>query len=378
MIEARLRLARSGFALDVDLRLPGRGVTALFGPSGCGKTSLLRALAGLERGRGRVACGAQVWQDDARRLFVPPHQRAVGYVTQEAALFPHLSVQANLDYGRPRGPGAAAGAGQLLAAAVELLGIGALLKRSAAGLSGGERQRVAMARALASAPAVLLLDEPLAALDAPRKAEVLPFLEQLCRELQLPLVYVSHDLREVARLADHLVLLQAGHVRAQGPLQATLAGVDAATAAMLGDDVGVVLPATLAGRDTAWGLVRLDLDGARSAVPPAAGAAGPLLWARDPGPAVPLGCQVRVQVLARDVSLVLAPHAGSSIANQLPAVVEQVGDDAHPAQALVRVHLQGAPGLQLLARLTRRSAAALQLRPGQALWVQVKGVALTA
>ena len=208
MIDARLALPRRGFTLDVALALPQTGVTALFGPSGCGKTTVLRALAGLERAAGRVALGAEVWQDDAAGRFVPTHERAIGYVIQEAALFPHLDVRRNLAYGLKRiAPGERRIA---LDQVVELLGITHLLERRPDTLSGGERQRVAIARALATSPKLLLMDEPLAALDAKRKAEVLPYLDRLHAELGIPIVYVSHAIDEVARLADHLVLMDAG------------------------------------------------------------------------------------------------------------------------------------------------------------------------
>ena len=202
MIQVKLNLPRRGFELRVDVQLPSRGVTALFGPSGCGKTTVLRALAGLERASGRVVVGEAVWQDDARGLFVPTHQRPIGYVIQEAALFPHLNVRRNLVYGQRR---IAPGQHPIpLDQAVALLGIGHLLDRAPATLSGGERQRVAIARALLTSPRLLLMDEPLAALDEARKAEILPFLERLHAELAMPIVYVTHAMNEVARLADHL------------------------------------------------------------------------------------------------------------------------------------------------------------------------------
>ena len=355
MIEAALRLPREGFTLDVALSLPARGVSALCGPSGCGKTTLLRALAGLERAAGRVVLDGRVWQDDATGRFVPTHRRPLGYVIQEAALFPHLDVQRNIDYGWRR-----IGKGQRRIApqqVVELLGIGHLLQRRADTLSGGERQRVAIARALATSPDLLLMDEPLAALDAARKAEVLPYLERLHAELVLPIVYVSHALDEVARLAHHLVLMEQGRVLAAGPLADMLARLDLPTAR--GEGAGVVLDAVVAERDAQWQLARFDIGGGHG------------LWARDQG--LPRGRAVRVRVLARDVSLASAPQAGSSIGNQLAGTVEAIADDEHPALALVRVRVGAVP---LVARLTRRSAHALQLAPGQPVWAQVKTVAL--
>lgn len=356
MIEATLSLPRRGFTLDVSLRLPMRGVSALFGPSGCGKTTLLRALAGLERAGGRVALGDQVWQDDAAGLFVPPHRRAIGYVIQEAALFPHLDVRRNLAYGLKRIDPASRRIA--LDQVVDLLGIGHLLERRPETLSGGERQRVAIARALATSPQLLLMDEPLAALDAKRKAEVLPYLDALHAELGIPLVYVSHSIDEVARLADHLVIMEAGRVRADGPLPDMLARLDLPVA--LGDDAGVVLDAVIGARDEQWQLARLDVDGEACRV-----------WARDPG--LPLGRRVRLRMLARDVSLARTPQTGTSIGNQLRGTVEAIADDEHPALALVRLRVGRVP---VVARLTRRSAHALELAPGLPVWAQVKTVAL--
>jgi molybdate transport system ATP-binding protein len=213
-IEARFEVRYPGFALDVTLDLPGRGVTALFGPSGCGKTTCLRAMAGLLHAPGgRLRVQGEVWQDDHR--FVPTHRRPLGYVAQDAALFPHLTVRGNVEYGMKRVP--AAQRKVSIDQAVALLGIDALMGRRPDALSGGERQRVAMARALATSPRLLLLDEPMAALDARRKAEVLPWLERLHRELDIPVIYVSHAIGEVARLADHLVLMEAGRVVQSGP-----------------------------------------------------------------------------------------------------------------------------------------------------------------
>ena len=359
MIDAVLRLARRDFTLDVDLKLPMQGVTALFGPSGCGKTTILRALAGLERADGRVALGREVWQDDAKRSFVPPHRRAVGYVIQESALFPHLDVAANLAYGRRRA--AADGARVDLPALVDLLGIGALMPRRPATLSGGERQRVAIARALATGPRLLLMDEPLAALDAPRKAEILPYLEQLSRTLALPVVYVTHAIDEVARLADHLVLLHAGRVHAAGPLQSLLARPDLAWTGP--DEAGVVIDAEVAAHDEAYGLSQVRF-------------AGGSLWLGRVARA--LGTAVRVRVPARDVSLVLEHPAHTSILNVLPVVVAAV--HAQGQTATVSLACGGAPDgsgqTPLLARVTRRSADTLQLHPGQHLFAQVKTVSL--
>jgi molybdate transport system ATP-binding protein len=353
-LEARFALQRGAFTLDVDLALPPRGVTALFGPSGSGKTTLLRCIAGLERAQGRLAVDGEVWQD--ARQWRPPHRRPLGFVFQEASLFPHLSVRGNLHYGLKRAHRAHRADGASLDQAIALLGIGHLLERSPEGLSGGERQRVAIARALAVGPRLLLLDEPLASLDAQRKQEILPYLERLHAELRIPMFYVSHAPDEVARLADHLVVLAQGRVQAQGPLAETVARLDLPL--QMGEDRGVVLQARVAEIDTQWHLARLAFDGGH-------------LWLPDHG--LPTGRAVRVRVLARDVSLARHQPAASSIQNVLPGTLEAVADDAHPGLVLVRLRVGPTP---LLARLTRRSLAALDLQPGRAVWVQVKTVAL--
>lgn len=224
-IRARFHLVRGGFVLDVDLALPGRGVTALFGPSGAGKSTCLRAIAGLDRAPGGfLEVDGEIWQDESRGIFRPTHRRALGYVFQEAGLFPHLSVRGNLEYGRHRRRGNAplVDSDHLIG----LLDLGPLLDRRPDTLSGGERQRAAIARALLASPRLLLLDEPLASLDLARKSEILPYLERLHQELEIPVIYVSHTIDEVVRLADHLVLLSGGRVACGGPLTETLARLD--------------------------------------------------------------------------------------------------------------------------------------------------------
>ncbi|MEY4752016.1 MAG: hypothetical protein RIQ60_4230 [Pseudomonadota bacterium] len=367
-IHARLHLARVGFTLDVDLTLPGHGISALFGPSGCGKTTVLRAMAGLERARGRVAVGDTVWQDDARGVLLPTHQRRLGYVIQEAALFPHLNVQRNLAYGMQRVP--VAERVIPLEQAVELLGIGPLMERLPEHLSGGERQRVAIARALLTSPRLLLMDEPLAALDAARKAEILPFLERMHAELAMPVIYVSHAIDEVARLADHLVLMQAGRVQAAGPVSELMARADLPLAAT--DDAGVVLHARVAEHDGHYGLSRLTLAGAD-------------LWVGSLAER-PLGCPVRLRVAARDVSVVrTAPHDSSIVNTPAVTLVEISLDAATALLVLAMGHTDHAPAAppddaghppRLLARITRRSLDLLHLRIGDQLYAQIKGVSL--
>ncbi len=354
-IQARFRIDHPGFTLDVDLQLSGRGVSALFGASGSGKTTCLRAIAGLERAPGGyLRVNDAVWQDDARGIFLPTHQRMLGYVFQEASLFAHLDIRRNLDYGMRRVP---VGNRKVDRQHVlELLGIDALQDRMPEHLSGGERQRVAIARALLTSPQLLLMDEPLAGLDLARKQEILPYLERLHDALEIPMLYVSHAPDEVAHLADHLVVLEQGRVLASGPLSETLARLDLPI--QLGEDTGVVLEGAVAERDAHWHLARIAFSGRE-------------LWVRDSG--VPIGQRVRVRILARDISLALETHSDSSILNVLRSTVEQIADDTHPALALVRLNAGGVP---LLARVTRRSAANLQLHPGQSLWAQIKAVAL--
>lgn len=351
-IRIRLSLQRGAFLLDVDLDLPGRGVTVLFGPSGSGKTTLLRCIAGLERApAGQVRINDDIWQDE--RHWVPTHQRSLGYVFQGAALFPHLNVRQNLTYGQRRNGTHAL---RDIDPVIELLGIGPLLDRKPQGLSGGEQQRVSIARALASGPQLLMLDEPLTGLDHARKQEFLPWLDHLHEQLAIPVFYVTHATDELLRLADHVVLMDAGRVKAAGPLDATLARLDLALAAGL--ERGVVIEGQVGAGPAEWGLVRIDF-------------AGGSLWARDLQ--LPPGRRLRVSVLARDVSLALQRPQQTSIQNVLQGTVEAIADDEHPSQVLVKVSL-GAT--QLLANLTRRALAALELQPGMPVWVQVKAVAL--
>ncbi|WP_440110642.1 molybdenum ABC transporter ATP-binding protein [Acidovorax sp. BL-A-41-H1] len=354
-ITARLHLARPGFTLDVDLRLPGRGVTALFGPSGCGKTTCLRAIAGLERPQpGKVVVNGEVWQDDAAQVWRPTHQRSLGYVFQEASLFDHLTVGGNITYGLQRTP--AAERKVALDQAVALLGIGGLMDRRPAALSGGERQRVAIARALATSPRLLLMDEPLSALDPGRKAEVLPYLDNLHRNLDIPVLYVSHAIDEVARLAHHMVLIDAGRVRADGRTEDLITRLDLPLAH--GDAAATVIEGTVTRHDAHDHVTTVVFQGGELLlVSPAA---------RTPGD------RIRLRLQARDVSLALEAPAGTSILNVLPATVAAVAQDS-PGQWMVALDMGG---VRVLARITQRSATALGIAPGQPVLAQIKGIAV--
>ena len=344
-----LRLARDDFRLDIELHLPGQGVTAVFGPSGSGKSTLLRAIAGLEpAAAGTVRIGTGTWQDaDGSQ---PAHRRAIGMVFQHTALLPHLSAEGNLRYGWKR----AGAPDALLQRWIERLALAPLLHRRPDSLSGGERQRVALARALVTAPRLLLLDEPLSALDGERRAEILPYLEAVRREAGIPILYVTHAVDEVARLADHLVLLDAGRVVASGPALAVLNRGDLPLA--LREDAGVVLEATVESRD-AHGLLSLRTP------------AGTL---HAHGPAHPTGTSLRLRVQARDVSLALSRHDDSSLLNLLPATLTDL-EPLAGGQVQARLDACGTP---LLARISHRSVERLQLRPGMPVWAQIKAVAL--
>ncbi|MEN8108988.1 MAG: molybdenum ABC transporter ATP-binding protein [Pseudomonadota bacterium] len=351
-LEARFRIDRGDFMLDAELSVPAEGITALFGPSGCGKTTLLRAIAGLEHHRGGfLQVGDMTWQEGER--FVPPHRRPLGYVFQEASLFDHLTVRGNLEYGVKRVPKAERKVS--MEQAIELLGIGHLLERRPDTLSGGERQRVAIARALAVSPRLLLMDEPLAALDLNRKREILPYIESLHNELDIPAIYVSHSPGEVARLADHLVMLEAGRVVATGAIQDMLTRLDLPLAH--GSDAEALIEATVAGHDDEYELTYLDFAGGRFTV-----------TRKD----LTVGSNVRLRVAARDVSLTLEHQSGTSILNIFPATVEEITDEG-PAQVTVRLLLGSVP---MLARVTRKSASVLDLKPGKLVYAQAKSVAL--
>jgi molybdate transport system ATP-binding protein len=341
-LRARLRLPLAGFMLQVELEALA-GVTALFGPSGSGKTTVLRCISGLTRApASSVELGAECWQDEARGWFVPPHRRPCGYVFQESSLFPHLSVRRNIEYGWKRVPPA-----QRRIAfddTVDLLGIGPLLRRAPESLSGGERQRVAMARALLASPRLLLMDEPLASLDEARKGEVLYYIERLRDELGLPIVYVSHSIEEVVRLADRVVMLADGKVAQTGPVAGLLQG-------------GSVIDTRVAAHELDWGVTRLEF-------------AGGVVYATDVDALV--GERVRVRIQARDVSLALDAPSGASFLNVLAARVTSISEGTG-ATVQVQLDVGGTP---LAARITRKSVHALGLEPGRRVHALVKSVAI--
>jgi len=353
MLEVALSHAFPGFALEAEFAAPG-GVTALFGPSGCGKSTILAAVAGLLRPReGRIALDGAVLLDTARGISVPAERRRCGVVFQDARLFPHLSVETNLRYGLRRAPRGAEGPG--FEAVVALLGIGHLLRRRPLGLSGGERQRVALGRALLARPRLLLMDEPLAALDAARRAEVLPFLARLRDAAGLPILYVTHALDEVDALADTLVLLEAGRVAAAGPVEALSARTDLPQLSRR-RDAGALLACTVLAHDAARGLTRLGFPG------------GELVTPLRPEPA---GARLRVRLRARDVAVAVTEPHGLSVHNILPCRLEGMSE-AGPQEVFLRL---GLGPTTLLARVTRDTPSRLGLAPGMALWALVKSVA---
>jgi molybdate transport system ATP-binding protein len=365
-IHLHTRLQRDGFELDLNLQLPGRGVIAFSGPSGSGKTTALRVLAGLEpQAQGRVAVSGEVWQNSAKATWVPVHRRALGLVFQEASLFEHLTVEGNLKFGHRRTPPAQRR--HRWDQALTLLGIGHLLQRRPHELSGGERQRVAIARALAASPRVLLMDEPLAALDAARKAEILPWLEQLHEQLDIPVVYVTHSTDEIARLADHLVLLDNGHVRASGPVMDLLTRLDLPLSH--GDEAAALIEARTCGLSPGDGLRALDFSGGR------------LLLPQTRSVPLPEGQRVRVRIQARDVSLSLVEPQQTSVLNILPATVTDLSDDG-PGQVLVGLSVKSGNGssetlpTRLLSRISQVSAQRLGIAPGLPVFAQIKGVAM--
>jgi molybdate transport system ATP-binding protein len=355
MLEVDIEHRLPAFELDIHFR-SGRGLTALFGRSGAGKTSVVNAIAGLiSPERGRIVIEGSVLIDTERGIRTPTHRRRVGYVFQEGRLFPHLTVRQNLLFGRWFAPDAAPSA--RLDDVVDLLGIGSLLDRRPGRLSGGEKQRVAIGRALLAGPRLLLMDEPLASLDAPRKDEILPYLERLRDQATVPIVYVSHSVAEVTRLATTIVLISEGRVRAVGPVQEVMGRAELYPLAGR-FEAGAILAVRVSAHDARWSLTEL------------AGAFGKLMVPRLDAP---VGTALRVRIRARDVILAVTPPTGISALNVLAGRVETL---VPIEEGALEVQLRLGDDERLLARVTRRSGEALGLVPGRQVFAVIKTVAI--
>lgn len=354
-IQARFQLDYGDFKLDVDLKLPGTGITVLFGNSGSGKTTLLRCIAGLQRApQGFLEVNGKVWQDSECGLFLPTYKRPLGYVFQDANLFAHLTVRDNLHYGLKR---IKQNSGTVkLEQAVELLGIAHLMERMPERLSGGERQRIAIARALALNPEILLMDEPLASLDFKRKQEILPFLSRLHRQLDIPVLYVTHAQQEVAQLADYLVLMADGRAIASGLPADTLTRLDMPLAQDK-QQAATVWQTTVAEHEADYHLTRVAFAGGSLSLP--------IIDAE-------IGTPLRVQIYARDVSIALEAPTATSILNVLPATISGIADD-HAGHCVVRLEVGSQP---LLAHITQKSALLLGLQLGMPVYAQIKGTSI--
>jgi molybdate transport system ATP-binding protein len=351
-IKAQFHIRRNDFVMDVELNLPDKGVTALFGPSGCGKTSILRAMAGLDHyPNGALSVGDTVWQ--SANLFVPPHERSLGFVFQEASLFPHLTVRGNLDFAYKRAPIENRRLG--IEQVIDFLELKDLLPRKPDTLSGGEKQRVAIGRALAANPKLLMMDEPLVGLDHKRKEEVLPYMEALHTELDIPVVYVSHSIDEVAHLAHHLVLMERGSILASGDIHELFTRLDLPLARY--NNAASIIEAVVGGHDEEFHLTRLDFAGGSFTIPIEN---------------MQIGARVRLQLAARDVSITMAHQSDTSILNIFPAVVDEISETS-PSQVTVKLLAGHVP---LLSHITRKSAATLGLQVGGMVYAQAKSVAL--
>lgn len=354
-LDVKLNIQRGDFRLAVEFAVPMSGITALFGPSGCGKTSILRAIAGLDKhGKSLVQLAEQPWQNN--QMWLPAHKRNVGYVFQDSALFPHLNVYENIRFALKRRDAANKRVQELIA----LLGLKPLLERDIAALSGGEKQRVAIARALAAEPDVLLLDEPLAALDESSKKDILPYLNTLHRQLNIPVLYVSHSVAEMAQLADYMVLLGHTGVIETGAASRLLTDPDLPLAQS--NDAGAMLDAEVSNIDTALAVATLETDAGQFLLP-------------QQQLRLQLGEQpnIRLHIAARDVSITLSHAKDSSILNILPAIVANIKSDAETGQVTVKLAVKNA---YLLARISQKSTQDLELRNGKAVFAQVKAAAL--
>lgn len=356
MLDFHVSRSFGGFSLDVEAAIEPAGITALFGHSGCGKSTLLRVIAGLDRhARGHVRFNGDLWQDDARDSFVPAERRGVGYVFQDARLFPHLSVAGNLAFAEKRSRAVATT--PTMTDVVDAFDLSPLLCQCVTSLSGGERQRVAIARTLLARPRLLLLDEPLSALDGRRKGDIMPYIAALPARFSLPVIYVTHAVEEVAHLADRMVLMSRGRIVAKGPVADILSRLDLGP--LTGRfEAGALLDAQIVGHDTRYAMTRLDFRGQRLLIPDTGGA---------------IGQTVRLRLRARDVSLATGRLEGISIRNQLSGTVREIAEEAETAYAEVLVDVAGA-GVR--ARITRLAVAELGLAIGMPVTVLVKSIAL--
>lgn len=353
-IQAKIQVRFSEYLLDVDLTLPESGVTGILGASGAGKSTFLRAIAGLEKPiNSRIVVGDEVWHDDEKAIFVLPHKRSIGFVFQDAALFPHLTVKQNLEYGLKRIRQSERKIS--LDYVIDLLGIGHLMERKPDTLSGGEKQRTAIARALATSPKIMMMDEPLASLDMPRKAEIIPYLNRLNEELKTPILYVSHALDEIIHLADHMILLENGTALASGETAQVLTRLDLPLAHS--SDAASIINGTIIARDEYFHLNTVAFSGGVITMPSSL---------------TQIGKKIRLRIKASDVSLTLQKATDTSILNIIESKVVRIHDNQ---AGLVMVELD-ANQTPLLCRITSRSAQALSLAPGKTVYAQIKGAAI--
>ena len=351
MIECKIKVQLESFMLDANFSIPDRGITVVFGPSGSGKTTLLRAIAGLEKSdKGFLKIGDSVWQKGED--FLATHKRQIGYVFQDAALFDHLDVKGNLNFVVKRAIGLKE---DFIESIHNLLEIKTLLNRKTTQLSGGERQRVAIARALLTNPKILLLDEPLSALDLKRKNEILPYLDSIHNDLEIPILYVTHSQDEMSRLADHLLLIEDGNIIGSGPVNDMLTRFDMPLSH--GGDAVSIIEAEVLKRDSEFNLMHLDFLGGQFIVP---------------DNSFPVQTKVRIRVVARDVSLTKSKQVDTSILNIFPAMVQEIVNEGE-AQVMIRLQIKETI---LLACITRKSSYKLRLEKGSEVFVQVKSVAI--
>ena len=351
MIECKIKVQLESFMLDANFSIPDRGITVVFGPSGSGKTTLLRAIAGLEKSdKGFLKIGDSVWQKGED--FLATHKRQIGYVFQDAALFDHLDVKGNLNFVIKRAIGLKE---DFIESIHNLLEIKTLLNRKTTQLSGGEKQRVAIARALLTNPKILLMDEPLSALDLKRKNEILPYLDSIHNDLEIPILYVTHSQDEMSRLADHLLLIEDGNIVGSGPVNDMLTRFDMPLSH--GGDAVSIIEAEVLKRDSEFNLMHLDFLGGQFIVP---------------DNSFPVQTKVRIRVVARDVSLTKSKQVDTSILNIFPAMVQEIVNEGE-AQVMVRLQIKETI---LLACITRKSSYKLRLEKGSEVFVQVKSVAI--